>query len=95
MGKAKKSATGKKTVSASQYQATQVIKMLAKASGIELTSVWASRKVLRPEVDEIRDTMWGVKDGEKVLVVLNHLGTEIKGYPTPEKKFPNMHSVKF
>lgn len=90
-----KNADSVKKMSAKQLEATQAIKTLAAQKGIMVTSSWASRKDLRPEVGEVRDTMWGIEKGQKVLVVLNSTGTEVKAYAEPQVKFPNMHSIKF
>lgn len=95
MKKVKNAKNEAKQVSAKQLSATETIKMLSAKKGIALTSSWASRKDLRPEVGEVRDTMWGLENGKKVLVVLNPMGTEVKAYTEPQAKFPNMHSIKF
>ncbi len=75
--------------------ATERIKVLCAAEGIEPTNKYAVLKDLRPEVGhEHRFTSWAKNAaGEKGLVVLNTNGDSIKFYKDAAAKFPTMRTI--
>jgi hypothetical protein len=98
MGKqktAKKAESGNQVVNPQVLAATERIKVLCAAEGIEPTNKYAVLKDLRPEVGhEHRFTSWAKnKEGHKGLVVLNTSGDGIKFYPNATEKFPTMRTI--